>query len=98
MSLVHQVGKGLAAAREAGIVHRDIKPQNLFLAELHSGGHLWKILDFGVSKLADHHGTLTRGHVVGPEQARGEDVDYRADLYSLAAIAYRCLTGQPALS
>ena len=95
-------GAGLSVAAAKGIVHRDIKPQNLFLAEGGNGAPpTWKVLDFGVSKLADHGGTLTRGHVVGtpgymaPEQARGQQVDHRADIYALAAIAYRALTGHP---
>jgi eukaryotic-like serine/threonine-protein kinase len=76
IALVRQVGRGLEAAHRAGVVHRDIKPQNLFLAELPTGRAQWKILDFGVSRLAGGGGTLTRGHVVGtpgymaPEQAR----------------------------
>ncbi|MCA9674317.1 MAG: serine/threonine protein kinase, partial [Myxococcales bacterium] len=99
VALVRQVGTGLRAARAAGIVHRDIKPHNLFLAE-QGGVASWKILDFGVSKVG-RSGTLTRGHVVGtpgymaPEQARGDEVDWRADLYALAALAYRCTTGHP---
>jgi serine/threonine-protein kinase len=101
VALVEQIADGLEAARKAGIVHRDVKPHNLFLAEGKDGRRVWKVLDFGVSKLAGRSGTLTKGHVVGtpgymaPEQARGEDVDWRADLYALAAIAYRCLTGHP---
>ncbi len=100
VSLVEQIAIGLAAAQAAGVVHRDIKPHNLFLAE-RDGVLTWKVLDFGVSKLAGNGGTLTQGHVVGtpgymaPEQARGEDVDWRVDVYALAAIAYRCLTGHP---
>lgn len=103
IAMVRQVGRGLAAAHANGIVHRDVKPQNLFLARQGSRA-VWKILDFGVSKLADHGGTLTKGHVVGtpgymaPEQARGKTVDHRADLYALAAIAYRSLTGHPPFS
>lgn len=97
-----QVSVGLEAARAAGIVHRDLKPHNVFFAE-DSGVRRWKILDFGVSK-AGGTGTLTKGHVVGtpaymaPEQARGEDVDHRADVYSLAAILYRAITGHPAFT
>jgi serine/threonine-protein kinase len=100
--LADHVAVGLEAAREAGIVHRDLKPHNVFFAE-DSSGRRWKILDFGVSKQGGT-GTLTKGHVVGtpaymaPEQARGEDVDHRADVYSLAAILYRTVTGHPAFT
>ncbi len=101
VDLVRQIGAGLAAASAAGIVHRDLKPQNVFRTV--DAPPVWKILDFGVSKLADDGdgAGLTRGEAIGtprymaPEQARGEDVDIRADLYALAVIAYRALTGQP---
>jgi eukaryotic-like serine/threonine-protein kinase len=101
--LAADVSIGLEAARTAGIVHRDLKPHNVFHAESPSGARTWKILDFGVSK-SGGTGTLTKGHVVGtpaymaPEQARGEDVDHRADVYSLAAILYRAVTGHPAFT
>jgi hypothetical protein len=94
--LILQIGAGITAAAHAGIIHRDLKPQNLFL---HRGQ--WKILDFGVARAIDQGDTLTSGHVVGtpsymaPEQAAGGQVDHCTDLYALAAIAYRCLTGQP---
>ncbi len=94
--LITQIGAGITAAASAGIVHRDLKPQNLFL---HRGE--WKILDFGVARAIDSGDTLTSGHVVGtpaymaPEQASGGTVDHCTDLYALAAIAYRCLTGHP---
>jgi serine/threonine-protein kinase len=100
--LVQHVAVGLETARAAGIVHRDLKPHNVFCTE-GGGERIWKILDFGVSKVGGH-GTLTKGHVVGtpaymaPEQARGEDVDHRADVYSLAAILYRAVTGHPAFT
>ena len=100
VELVDEIARGLDAARGAGIVHRDMKPHNVFHARQPDGASLWKILDFGVSKLAETEGTLTRGHVIGtpaymaPEQARGDDVDHRADVYGLAAIAYRALTGR----
>ncbi len=103
--LVAQVASALEVARTHDIVHRDLKPQNLFLAELGEGREAWKVLDFGVSKLGSRSsGTLTRGHVLGtpgymaPEQARGLAVDHRADVFALAVIAYRALTGRPAFT
>jgi eukaryotic-like serine/threonine-protein kinase len=96
VDMVRQVGAGITAAANAGIVHRDLKPQNVFL---HHG--TWKILDFGVARAIDQGDTLTAGHIVGtpsymaPEQASGGQVDHATDLYALAAITYRALTGQP---
>ena len=108
VNLVREVGRGLEAAREAGIVHRDLKPRNLFHAEISgargSTGHVWKILDFGVSKLMDGEGTQTKDHVVGtpaymaPEQASGGEVSHLTDLYALGVIAYRVITGRPAFT
>jgi serine/threonine protein kinase len=101
LELVSQIAGGVDAAHAVGIVHRDLKPQNIFRAEA-AQGVVWKVLDFGVSKLLDQNATLSQGVVVGtpqymaPEQARGEVVDVRADFYSLALITYRALTGRPA--
>ena len=95
-ALVAQIGSVLELARAAGIVHRDIKPQNLFLTY----DNVWKVLDFGVALLAQTSGTLTRGAAIGtpaymaPEQARGETVDHRADVYALGAVLYRAITGR----
>ncbi len=100
LEMLQQVGSAVEEAWSKGIVHRDLKPQNLFLSD-GGGKPTWKVLDFGVAALDDHAGTLTQGKVVGtpaymaPEQARGERVDHRADVYALAAIAYRWLTGRP---
>jgi serine/threonine-protein kinase len=94
--LIRQVGAGISVAAAAGIVHRDLKPQNVFLHKT-----TWKVLDFGVARAIDQGDTLTSGQIVGtpsymaPEQASGGKVDHLTDLYALAAIAYRALTGVP---
>jgi serine/threonine-protein kinase len=94
--MLAQVGRAFEIARRAGVVHRDVKPHNLFRG---SDG-VWKVLDFGAAALADSSSTLTRGGVIGtpaymsPEQARGEVVDHRADVYALGAVVYRCVTGR----
>ena len=101
IDLLTQVADGLEAAQDAGIVHRDLKPQNLFHATDESRKRVWKILDFGVSKIGESGATLTQGGIVGtpsymsPEQARGEAVDHRTDVFALGVIAYRALTGRP---
>ena len=98
LQLVRQVGSAIDAASAIGVVHRDLKPQNLYrIGELAT---VWKVLDFGVASLSEDTGTLTQGGVVGtpsymaPEQAQGRRVDSRADVYALAAVAYRALTGR----
>lgn len=102
--LVTHIGQGLEVARQSGIVHRDLKPNNVFRTKDESGTPLWKILDFGVASISSQPSDLTRGQAVGtpsymsPEQARGEPVDHRADVFALGAIAFRALTGQPAFS
>jgi tRNA A-37 threonylcarbamoyl transferase component Bud32 len=101
LEMLMHVGSAVEEAWAKGIVHRDLKPQNLFLADGSGAKPSWKVLDFGIAALDDHSGTLTQGKVVGtpaymaPEQARGERVDHRADVYAIAAIAFRWLTGRP---
>jgi serine/threonine-protein kinase len=109
VQLVRDLGRGLDAARAAGIVHRDMKPRNVFLADTRGSGdaagrRIWKILDFGVSKLSDGEGTQTKDQIVGtpaymaPEQASAGEVTHQTDLYALGVIAYRALTGRPAFT
>jgi eukaryotic-like serine/threonine-protein kinase len=100
LSMIRQVGTGLDAARSAGVVHRDLKPRNLFLAKA-GGQQFWKILDFGVARITGEE-TLTQDQIVGtpnymaPEQANGGEVTHRSDLFAMGVIAYRTLTGRPA--
>ncbi len=98
-----QLLDGLAAAHRAGITHRDLKPDNIFLSRKAGRHDFVKIIDFGISKFApsadESMRMTTTGVVLGtpqyfsPEQARGERVDPRSDLYSVGAIMYRCVAG-----
>jgi eukaryotic-like serine/threonine-protein kinase len=100
-----QVCSGLTEAHEAGIVHRDLKPENLMVIRRREGSEHAKVLDFGLAKMrergAEGRAISAGGQVIGtpyymaPEQVRGEDLDARADLYSLGATLYRVLTGEP---
>jgi serine/threonine-protein kinase len=92
-----QTAQGLAAAHAQGLVHRDIKPANILLE---SGLGLVKITDFGLARTANDASLTQTGVIVGtpqymaPEQARGETVDGRADLFSLGSVLYVMCTGQ----
>jgi tRNA A-37 threonylcarbamoyl transferase component Bud32 len=97
VELMNQVARGLDAAHAAGVIHRDLKPHNL-LAIGPPTMRTWKILDFGASKWVDDEGSLTQDAVVGtpgymaPEQALGQPVDARSDVYALGIIIYRLVT------
>ncbi|MBA2458509.1 MAG: serine/threonine protein kinase, partial [Gemmatimonadales bacterium] len=101
LTIGKQVCRALEVAHEEGIVHRDIKPQNLLVDP---GGFL-KVMDFGIARLAerraDAQGLTGVGVVIGtpqymaPEQLFGEPVDARTDLYATGAVLFECLTGRP---
>ncbi|MSP24087.1 MAG: serine/threonine protein kinase [Myxococcales bacterium] len=102
--LAIQILEGLAAAHDAGIVHRDLKPDNIYILAKSAGRtDFVKILDFGVSKFSslDTEMSMTRtGAVVGtpyymsPEQAKGDKVDPRSDLYSIGVVLYQMASGR----
>jgi serine/threonine-protein kinase len=96
--MVMQCAEGLFAAHEKAIVHRDVKPHNLFRCD----DGVWKVLDFGVARLFDGSETLTQNLVgtpayMAPEQLRQDlPADHRTDIHALGVVSYRALTGHPA--
>jgi len=105
LAVLETITLALEAAHERGVVHRDLKPDNIYLVALKHGPPVVKLLDFGIAKLVGGerpglaHRTRT-GNLLGtpaymsPEQARGQDVDHRTDIYALGALAFELVTGQ----
>ena len=102
LNILIQTGHGLAAAHAKGIVHRDMKPENIFVTIGPNNEDVPKILDFGIAKVAGNEGGnhLTRtGTIFGtpfymaPEQALGNPVDARTDIYAMGVIMYECFAG-----
>ena len=104
VDLLTQLGEALIEAHAMGYVHRDLRPRNLFLAMRRTRANYLKLLDFGLAKLVEKEGeaastslgmTFGDPHYMSPEQARGDAVDRRADIYSMGCIAYQMLSGEP---
>ncbi len=95
LRIAKQMCAGLAAAHEVGVIHRDIKPQNILIEP--TGG--LKIMDFGIARLTQERGMTATGTVVGtpdymsPEQARNLNLDFRSDIYSMGVVLYEIFTG-----
>ncbi len=99
-----QTGEALMEAHAIGYVHRDLRPQNLFIATRRGKANFVKLLDFGLAKLVDTDAAVASTNLgmtfgdpryMSPEQARGERIDRRADIYQLGCVAYEMLTGAP---
>src|SRR6478609_4728890 len=106
LAVLVQICDGLGAAHAVGVVHRDLKPDNVIVVPTSDGAELVKLLDFGVAKLLNRDDEdigfqTAAGSVIGtpaymsPEQAGGMMVDLRSDIYSLGAIMYELFCGQP---
>jgi eukaryotic-like serine/threonine-protein kinase len=95
--IIGQVCDGLAAAHEAGVIHRDLKPHNVLVGERRAV----KIIDFGLAKSTFLRGMTATGlimgtpHYMSPEQVKGTDVDAASDIYALGALTFHAATGQP---
>jgi serine/threonine-protein kinase len=105
LAITRQIASALHAAHKIGVVHRDLKPDNVFLVPSESGGVVAKVLDFGISKMRDNVSVKTQESTIlgtpqymSPEQANGKssEVDARSDLWALGTIVYEMLTGHAA--
>ncbi|MGB3863381.1 MAG: serine/threonine-protein kinase, partial [Candidatus Aminicenantaceae bacterium] len=95
IAIARQVCEGLAAAHELGVVHRDLKPQNIMIDEKGNA----KVMDFGIARSVEAAGVTATGMIIGtpdyisPEQVEGEEADQRSDIYALGVILFEMVIG-----
>ncbi len=104
LEILKPVCEAVQAAHNAGVIHRDLKPDNIIIEIPENGPELVKVVDFGIAKLKEKSGksmTLTgpglvmgTPHYMSPEQCKGEELDVRSDIYSLGVMLYEMLSGQ----
>lgn len=99
LELARDVAAGLRGAHRGGVVHRDLKPDNVMLREVPGAGEIAQVLDFGIARI-DHDVSETVGFIgtpryASPEQVHGEDLDRRSDIYNLGMVLYHMVAGRP---
>lgn len=104
VDILAQIADGLVPAHTLGYIHRDLRPRNIFLSRRRGRQDFIKLLDFGLAKLVQPEVDVRRTamgtaygdpHYMAPEQARGDTIDRRADIYALGALGFEMLTGEP---
>jgi serine/threonine protein kinase len=105
LNILHQLAEAVEHAHGLGVVHCDLKPENLILVEHRRRSDILKVLDFGIAKMSVHERedqpagqVLGTPHYMAPEQVGGQSIDERADLYAIGCIAFELATGQTVFS
>ena len=92
VAIVQQVGEALGAAHQHGVVHRDLRPGNVFLVDVGQATDFVKVMDFGLARASVLGGTPS---TMSPEQCRGEPLDPRSDVYAMGCLLFAMITGDP---